>query len=211
MYQATLLDPPHGDGPRVILEERGLVTYEPRFLAPDEADTLLRSLLCDVPWKQEHLRIYGRDLPFPRLTAWYGEPGAVYTYSGVANRPLPWIPALAGLRARLQQVIASPFNSVLLNLYRTGCDGMGWHADDEPELGPRPTIASVSVGAGRRFELRSRETREVRRIELEHGSLLVMRGDCQHGWEHRVPKQLSVRASRINLTFRAVETAGYLR
>jgi alkylated DNA repair dioxygenase AlkB len=207
MYQPKLIERPEDDAPRVVLDQHGLVTYDPCFLERPQADALLRALLCDVPWKQEHLRIYGREIPFPRLTAWYGDPGAVYTYSGIANRPLAWTPPLAQLRERVQRTLGVRFNSALLNLYRTGCDGMGWHADDEPELGARPVIASVSLGAVRRFELRSRETRELRRIDLEHGSLLVMSGESQRCWEHQVPKERTIRATRINLTFRAVAIA----
>jgi len=205
MYQPKLIERPEDDAPRVVLDERGLVTYDPCFLERPVADVLLHELLSEVPWKQEHLRVYGREIPFPRLTAWYGDPGAIYTYSGIANRPLAWTPVLALLRERLQRTLGTCFNSVLLNLYRTGCDGMGWHADDEPELGARPVVASVSLGAVRRFELRSRQTGEVRRIELEHGSLLVMRGESQRCWEHQVPKERTVRATRVNLTFRAVQ------
>jgi alkylated DNA repair dioxygenase AlkB len=207
MYQPKLSLEAEDGGPRVVLAKHGLVTYEPAFLAPAEAGLLLRELLGEVRWRQEHLRVAGREIPFPRLTAWYGDPGAVYTYSGIANRPLDWTPGLARLRDRLRASLGAGFNSVLLNLYRTGSDSMGWHADDEPELGPRPVIASVSLGAARRFELRSRETGETRRLALEDGSLLVMSGETQHRWRHQVPKEPTVRAPRLNLTFRTVEVA----
>ncbi|HEX3464497.1 MAG TPA: alpha-ketoglutarate-dependent dioxygenase AlkB [Candidatus Elarobacter sp.] len=207
MYQ-TKLSLEHDDGaPRAVVAKHGLVTYEPAFLAPAEAAALLGELLGEVTWRQEHLRIHGRAIPFPRLAAWYGDPGALYTYSGIENRPQSWTPALARLRDRLRAATGAVFNSALLNLYRTGSDSMGWHADDEPELGPQPVIASVSLGAARRFELRSRETGETRRVVLEHGSLLVMSGETQHCWKHQVPKEPTVRAPRINLTFRTVEVA----
>jgi len=206
MYEPKLFDP--SGGVRLVLEEHGLVTYDPYFLGAPAADELLRELLHVVPWKQEHLRLYGRDIPFPRLTAWYGDPGAVYTYSGIVNRPLPWIGALARLRDRLHVALGVRFNSALLNLYRTGSDGMGWHADDERELGERPLIASVSLGAARRFELRPVPKGESRGLALEHGSLLVMSGDTQRSWKHQVPKEPTVRAPRVNLTFRTVEPAG---
>lgn len=207
MYQPKLPVEPEDGAPRAVLAKHGLVTYEPAFLSATEASALMRELLGDVRWRQEHLRIAGREIPFPRLTAWYGDPGAVYSYSGVENRPVAWTPALARLRDRLRAALGAGFNSALLNLYRTGSDSMGWHADDEPELGPRPLIASVSLGATRRFELRSRETGETRRVALEHGSLLVMSGETQHRWRHQVPKETTVRAPRVNLTFRTVALA----
>jgi hypothetical protein len=122
----------------VVLDEHGLVTYDRDFLDAQTADELLRELLGVVAWKQEHLRLYGRAIPFPRLTAWYGDPGAVYTYSGIVNEPRAWTAGLARLRDRLYVALGVRFNSALLNLYRTGSDGMGWHADDEPELGRAP-------------------------------------------------------------------------
>lgn len=205
MHQPLLFaEPVPGGAPRVVLDERGLVTYDRGFLDTTTADELLRELLGAVPWKQEHLRLYGRAIPFPRLTAWYGDPGAVYTYSGIVNEPRAWTTGLARLRDRLLVALGVRFNSVLLNLYRTGSDGMGWHADDEPELGERPTIASVSLGAARRFELRLLPKGETRALALEHGSLLVMSGDTQHCWKHQVPKETTVRAPRVNVTFRVV-------
>lgn len=208
MYQPKLSLEPDGGAPRVVVAKHGLVTYEPAFLSASEAAVLLRELLAEVRWRQDHLRIHGRQIPFPRLTAWYGDPGAVYSYSGIENRPVAWTPALARLRDRLRAALGTGFNSALLNLYRTGSDSMGWHADDEPELGARPLIASVSLGAARRFELRSRASGETRRVVLEHGSLLVMSGETQHRWRHQVPKEPTVRAPRVNLTFRTVALAG---
>ena len=205
MYQPKLIDPPHDGAPRVVVNERGLVTYDPAFIEPDAADALLAELLRAVPWRQDRLQIHGREIPFPRLTAWYGDTGAVYTYSGVRNRPTAWSTPLARLREKLQTALRARFNSALLNLYRTGSDSMGWHADDERELGPRPLIASVSLGATRRFELRPNDGGETRRLQLEHGSLLVMSGETQHRWKHQVPKEPTVRAPRVNLTFRLVD------
>lgn len=204
MYQPQLSLEPDDGAPRIVVAKHGLVTYEPAFLSASDAAALMRELLGEVRWRQEHLRIAGREIPFPRLTAWYGDPRAVYTYSGIENRPLAWTPALARLRDRLRATLGTGLNSVLLNLYRTGSDSMGWHADDEPELGSRPVIASVSLGASRRFELRCRETGETRRVLLEHGSLLVMSGAAQHRWVHQVPKEPTVRAPRVNLTFRTM-------
>ncbi len=151
------------------------------------------------------MRLFGREHLTPRLCAWYGDPGVRYAYSGQALEPLPWPPALARLRARLQNALGCPFNSVLCNLYRDGTDSMGWHSDDEASLGPRPVIASLSLGAARRFALRHR-TRAYRSVALAlgHGDLLIMAGDTQHHWQHAVPKTRRPIAPRINLTFRTV-------
>jgi alkylated DNA repair dioxygenase AlkB len=205
MHQPLLFEKPAlGGARRVVLDEHSLVTYDRDFLDAETADELLSELLSVVPWKQEHLRLYGRAIPFPRLTAWYGDPGAVYTYSGIVNEPRAWIAPLARLRDRLRVTLGVRFNSALLNLYRTGSDGMGWHADDEPELGERPTIASVSLGATRRFDLRAEPKGETRSLALEHGSLLVMSGETQRRWKHQVPKEPTVRAPRVNATFRFI-------
>ncbi|MDB5072624.1 MAG: repair system protein [Candidatus Eremiobacteraeota bacterium] len=207
MHQPLLFAEPAG-ARRVVLDEHGLVTYDRDFLDAATADELLRELLGAVPWKQEHLRLYGRAIPFPRLTAWYGDSGAVYTYSGIVNVPRAWTAGLARLRDRLHVALGVRFNSALLNLYRTGSDGMGWHADDEPELGERPVIASLSLGATRRFELRRLPKGDTRGLALEHGSLLVMSGETQSCWKHQVPKETTVRAPRVNLTFRVIDPRG---
>lgn len=190
--------------PRVVLERDGLVTYEPRFLGGPDADRAFTAVLRQTAWSQEHLTIAGRRIPFPRLTAWYGDPGAAYTYSGVRNEPRPWIDVLEALRLRVSARVGVRFTSVLLNQYRGGDDGMGWHADDEPELGDQPIIASLSLGAERTFQLKHRDDAAVVAVALEHGSLLVMAGATQHRWLHRVPKQKNARGTRLNLTFRCI-------
>jgi alkylated DNA repair dioxygenase AlkB len=190
-----------------VLAREGTVRYEPRALDPAQADALLGALLAQTAWTQEAFTLYGRHVPFPRLSAWYGDPGAVYTYSGIRNEPLPWTAALAALREHLAQRTGVRFNSVLLNQYRHGGEHMGWHADDEPELGPAPVIASLSLGAERVFEFEHRGDRERIAIVLGHGSLLVMEGETQHRWRHRLPKQRDADGVRVNLTFRVVVTA----
>lgn len=190
--------------PRVVLARDGLVTYEPDFLTADEADGILACLRAEIPWSQDAMTIFGRKVAFPRLTAWYGDPDALYTYSGLRNEPRPWTPLLAALRERLVARTGIAFNSVLLNFYRDGADAMGWHADDERELGRQPTIASLSVGGERPFQLRHRRDGETVALLLAHGSLLVMSGATQHAWVHRVPRQRRVHAPRINLTYRRV-------
>lgn len=176
----------------------------PDFLAADEADRLLAGLLQTLPWEQHRVRLFGRELPAPRLSCWIGDAGAVYAYSGVRHTPQPWPRPLAALRARLQQTLGLRFNSVLANLYRNGDDAMGWHADDEPELGPEPCIAAVSLGAPRTLRFRSRDRRHAAALVLPHGSLLVMAGPTQTLTQHCLPRSRSVRAPRISLTFRRI-------
>jgi alkylated DNA repair dioxygenase AlkB len=179
------------------------IRFLPRWLAAERADPLFATLRDEVPWEQGTVQLFGREIPEPRLTAWYGR--ADYTYSGrtVRARALPAF--LAALAAEVERDAGHAFNAVLLNLYRDGRDSMGLHADDEPELGDNPLIASVSLGATRRFQLRpKRGSSSPITLELEHGSLLVMGGTCQHVFRHGVPKERREVGARINLTFRAI-------
>ena len=180
--------------------------FDPTFLPAAEADAMLRQLMAAVAWEQRTIRLFGQEFPQPRLTAWHGDPGARYAYSGLTWEPKPWTPALSALRQRVEAATASRFNSVLLNLYRDGRDSMGWHADDEPELGPQPTIASLSLGATRRFRLRPRAgvVHPPFSLDLASGSLLLMRGPTQQHWQHALPKTTRPLGPRLNLTFRWV-------
>jgi alkylated DNA repair dioxygenase AlkB len=174
-----------------------------RAFGPTEADFQLRTLRDEIKWQQEEIVLFGRRHLVPRLVAWHGDPGSAYSYSGTAHEPSPWTPTLIAIRQRIEALTGHTFNSVLLNLYRNGSDGMGWHADDEPELGRNPVIASVSFGATRRFKLRHRKRRDsVTTLELTHGSLLLMAGNTQHAYVHAVPKTAVVSGERINLTYR---------
>ena len=144
----------------------------------------------------------------PRLVAWYGDPGASYTSSGTAHDPLAWTPELAFLRAKAQALTGFFFNGVLLNLYRDGRDGMGWHSDNEPELGSEPAVASISFGAERRFRLKHRRRKtETTDLTLKDGSLLLMYGATQQNWLHSVPKTAAPTGERINLSFRRILAA----
>ena len=177
----------------------------PLAFAPHEASQLLDALIADIEWRQEEVLIFGQRRSVPRLVAWHGDPGASYTYSGTPHDPLPWTQPLEQIRSRLFDLTGSRFNSVLLNLYRNGRDGMGWHADDEPELGRDPVIASVSLGAPRRFCFRHRRDRTLKLdLTLSHGSLLLMSGATQHHWVHALPKTSLPTDRRLNLTFRTV-------
>jgi alkylated DNA repair dioxygenase AlkB len=175
----------------------------PGAFGAGEATQLFDDLRRQIDWRQEEILMFGRRVPVPRRVAWHGDPGASYTYSGTEHHPLPWTPALERVRARVTELTGVDFNAVLLNLYRDGRDGMGWHADDEPELGRNPVIASVSLGETRRFCLRHRRRRELRvDVPLAHGSLLLMSGGTQHHWVHALPKTAAAVGERINLTFR---------
>ncbi|MCE3004904.1 MAG: alpha-ketoglutarate-dependent dioxygenase AlkB [Xanthomonadaceae bacterium] len=186
----------------------GALRWAPAFLDPGAADALLAEIDAEVPWERHHVRIFGREIPAPRLSCWIGDPGAAYTYSRVRFEPRPWTPALARVRQRIEQALDARFNSVLANRYASGADSMGWHADDEPELGPRPVIASLSLGATRRFVLRPRSGGAKVELPLTHGSLLVMAGDTQANWQHALPRMAGAAGLRINLTFRRIVDRG---
>lgn len=181
------------------------LSYDAAWLGAAEADQLLGLLRAEIPWERHRIRIFGREIDSPRLSCWIGDPGASYTYSRTRFEPHPWSPALADLRARVEAATGCGFNSVLANLYRDGADGMGWHADDEPELGPAPSIASISLGAPRRFQLRHRSDPAQRAtLTLAHGSLLLMQGATQANYRHALPRTARPVAPRLNLTFRLV-------
>ena len=172
---------------------------------PAAADEMLALLRSRIDWQQEDIVIFGERRRVPRLVAWHGDPGTAYTYSGTAHEPLPWTPELQRVRHRAEELTGHRYNSVLLNLYRDGRDGMGWHADDEPELGREPAIASVSFGATRRFKLRHRRSRSAAcTLDLAHGDLLLMAGGTQQHYVHAVPKTARPVGERVNLTLRWV-------
>ncbi|WP_170843603.1 alpha-ketoglutarate-dependent dioxygenase AlkB [Luteibacter sp. UNCMF331Sha3.1] len=180
------------------------VTFAPAWLEASEGDRLLAHLLASLPWEVHRIRMFGRVVDSPRLSAWMGDEGAVYRYSGTRFVPHPWIPELLALRDRVAAACGVPFNSVLANLYRDGADRMGWHSDDEPELGAQPVIASVSLGAERTFRFRAKAGGEPTAIALTHGSLLTMAGDTQRLYKHELPPRKRVSDPRINLTFRHI-------
>lgn len=180
--------------------------YQRGWLDGVQATALLHLLQAQLAWEQSTIRVYGRWCKIPRLNAWYADPGCDYAYSGLRMPVNPWTPALQNLRERLQQATGHQFNSVLANLYRDGSDSVGWHADNEPELGRNPVIASLSLGAARVFQLKHCTRADVPRqsIELGHGDLLLMSGVTQHHWHHAIPKTRKPCGIRINLTFRRV-------
>lgn len=188
------------------------VAWLPGWLGAGEADALLAGLHRAIDWEQHRIRMFGREVDVPRLSCWIGDPVASYTYSGTRFEPRPWPPLLAALRERVAQVCGARFNSVLANLYRDGSDSMGWHSDDEPELGPQLVIASLSLGAERRFRMRRKLPRghkpvagDTLELRLGHGSLLRMAGDTQRLYRHDLPKARAATGPRINLTFRRID------
>lgn len=182
------------------------IDFFPGIDLGDPPDVWLARLAEDLAWRSETITLFGKTMLQPRLLAWYGDPDAHYRYSGKTHTPLPWTDHLLALKARVEDATGARFNSVLANLYRDHSDSMGLHADDEPELGAQPVIASLSLGATRVFRLKHRHDRRVAplKLPLVSGSLLVMAGDTQQNWKHEVPKQRVPCGPRINLTFRYV-------
>lgn len=177
----------------------------PDWIRSDIADSLMNTLRVNIPWQCHRIKIFGREVDSPRLSCWMGDPGASYVYSQTRFEPHSWLPELQSLRERLQNEFECKFNSVLANLYRDGQDSMGWHSDDEPELGRQPVIASISLGATRRFSFKAKtENAKAVHIELPHGSLLLMRGDTQKNYRHALAKTAKPAGERINLTFRCI-------
>ena len=190
-------------------------TYIPRFLDEDQTAGALVRLWRELDWSQREIKLFGRRVMQPRLVAWYGDAGALYSYSGLTLQPLPWHPLLLDLRLRIERHTGQQYNAVLANAYRSGDDSMGWHADNEKELGPRPVIASLSLGAPRRFLLRPARHQpglvaKVRGgvetgsfgMTLENGSLLLMKAGCQQRYQHSLPRTRRAAGLRINLTYR---------
>lgn len=180
------------------------VVHFPSVFNTLEADYLLEQLLENVIWQQEKIKIYGQIHKLPRLTAWYGDEGKRYTYSGITVYSLNWINPLSEIKSRIEEVSGDLFNSVLINRYRDGSDSISWHADDEHELGPCPLIGSLSFGEARSFQMKHKFRDEKFQITLEHGSYLLMKGNTQRNWLHRIPKSKRPLGERISLTFRQI-------
>ena len=181
------------------------------FLSAAEAERLLNRLLSYISWRQDTITIFGKTHPLPRLQAWYGDADCHYRYSGLTLEPQPWSKDLLTLKTLIEEYCQSNFNSVLANLYRHGQDSNGWHSDDEKELGEHPVIASLSLGATRRFRLRHKFQKELPAIDLDFtsGSLLCMSGRSQSHWQHTLPKTARNVGPRINLTFRKIISGMY--
>jgi alkylated DNA repair dioxygenase AlkB len=188
-----------------LLPAGGEAYYFPGVFDRSTSDYYFNELSTGIRWKQEPVKLFGKEIMQPRLTAWYGDMDKPYEYSGLKMETNEWIQPLIEIKKIADEYAGTVSSSVLLNLYRDGNDGLGWHRDNEKMLGPQPVIASVSLGATRLFQFRNYRTKDqLISIELESGSLLIMKGDSQKEWEHRVPKRRQDVGARINLTFRSV-------
>ena len=189
----------------------GVIRFVEALFSPSESTHWFAVLRDGTSWRQEEIRIFGKRRPSPRLTAWHGDAGAQYSYSGLTLDPAPWTEALLAIKRRVEAVSGAGFNSVLMNYYRHGQDSMGWHSDDEPELGEAPLIGAVSFGASRRLQLRHRSVAGLRKtIDLPGGSYLEMAGPMQRHWRHCIPKETAATGAgpRISLTFRTIKKPG---
>ena len=190
------------------LEGGGGLRYWPSCWAPPEANRVFAKLRASVPWEQGTVKLFGRQIDEPRLSVWFGDPEASYRYSGVTRKPVPFSEQILQIKRSVEASSGHSFNSCLANLYRHGRDSMGWHADDEAELGPSPVIASVSFGEPRRFRLKQRDGLGRESLVLAHGSLLVMEAGTQAHWKHSIAKTSKEIGERINLTFRFFHPLG---
>lgn len=190
---------------RNLIPHHGVAHLYEDFFNAEEARLLALELTEQVPWKQEPIRMFGKEVMQPRLTCWYSDPGVAYSYSGISMKSLTWNKTLLSIKSRIEPVAGVSFTGALLNLYRDGHDSMGWHRDNEKVLGHNPVIGSVSFGATRLFQFRDYDTKsEIVTLNLSNGSLLIMSGETQHYWQHRIPKQARLAAPRINITFRVI-------
>ena len=192
------------DPQRNLLPVDGEVYDHGRIYRDDEARALFAALLQEVPWQHDELVMFGKHLVTARKVAWFGDEKKAYRYSGSTKIAEPWTPLLASVKARVEACVGSTFNACLLNLYASGDEGMGWHSDDEATLGGMPTIASLSLGAVRRFDFRHKGDGQKVSVVLDDSQLILMTGSTQHHWQHALPKTKRVRAPRINLTFRTI-------
>lgn len=185
-----------------LLPKDGEVEFVSHFIERD----CLHEIIDSIEWSQDNMQMFGKRIDLPRLTAWYGDPEATYTYSGITNQPLSWTPLLLKLREKIESYTKEDFNSVLLNYYRNQNDHMSWHTDNERELGPSPVIASLSFGEERLFQFKHHLDKEEKKVSIktEPGSLIVMRGETQKYWRHRIAKTSLPMGPRVNLTFRKI-------
>ena len=182
------------------------IEYYPNFFDSNRSNELFEKLKNEVPWQQDNITVFGKTHPQPRLTALFGNEGKPYSYSNIVMQPNAWNPLLMFIKNEIEEICQGNFTTVLLNYYRDGKDSNGWHADNEKELGRNPVIASVSFGAERFFHLQHNTIKEQKlKINLENGSLLIMKGSTQHFWKHQIPKTAAAIGPRINLTFRIIK------
>ncbi|HJY11068.1 MAG TPA: alpha-ketoglutarate-dependent dioxygenase AlkB [Nitrososphaeraceae archaeon] len=194
----------HEDEVSNLLPNDGTVNYYGKILNSKEANQNFDLLMKNILWQNDEVIIFGKHIITKRKAAWYGDSEYLYTYSNSTKQALPWTEELSWLRQIVEELVGAKFNSCLLNLYHNGKEGMGWHSDDEKSLGKNNTIASLSLGAERKFLFKHKQTKQIVSLVLEHGSLLVMKEATQSNWLHSLPKSKNIIHSRINLTFRTI-------
>ena len=188
-----------------LLPQDGIVNYYKNLLTLNEANSYFDCLLKTIEWKNDQALIYGKLIITKRKVAWYGDTDFEYTYSKTTKRALPWTTELIELKKITEELTGEKFNSCLLNLYHNGDEGMTWHSDAEKVLKKNGAIASLSLGAERKFSFKHKETKETLSLILENGSLLLMKGSTQTYWLHRLPPTKLISTPRINLTFRSID------
>ena len=189
-----------------LLPFDGEVFHYPGFFSKAESDVLFEGLVSQIPWKQEPIIIFGKEVMQPRLTAWYADQGVTYKYSGVTLQAQAWPDSVYEIKRRVEKETGFKFNSALLNFYRDQTDSMGWHRDNEKELGANPVVASVSFGASRDFKFKNYKDKDTKvSVTLAHGDLLMMQGKTQHEWMHAIAKSTRAIGPRINITFRLIK------
>jgi alkylated DNA repair dioxygenase AlkB len=187
-----------------LLPKDGTVYYYGKVLSSSEANQYFDLLMKNILWKNDEVIIFGKHIVTKRKAAWYGDSNYLYTYSNITKQALPWTKELSGLKQMVEEFAGVKFNSCLLNLYHNGDEGMGWHSDDEESLGKNNTIASMSLGAERKFLIKHKQSKQTVSLVLEHGSLLIMKDATQRNWLHSLPKSKNIVQPRINLTFRTI-------
>jgi alkylated DNA repair dioxygenase AlkB len=200
-----MLDLFNQDPLKNLLPHQGNVRYYGTIFTLKESDAFRDYLLTEIAWQNDEAFIFGKHIITKRKVAWYGDRAFNYTYSNATKIALPWTPELLIIKSKIEGMTGISFNSCLLNLYHSGEEGMAWHSDDEKALGKNTNIASISFGAERKFAFKHKETKQKIDAFLEHGSLLMMQGETQTHWLHRLPPTKKVHKPRINLTFRTIQ------
>ena len=183
-----------------------LLNYRANIFRPEESEYLMNKFIAEMPWQQKVVKMYNKNIFTPRLTIWVGDPGTDYSFSGEKHDPLPWTEELLMIKNKIEPLAGTKFNSVLLNYYRDGNDSVAWHSDNEDSLGRHPVVASVTFGQVRSFDIRNKKNHSQKfSVRLENGSYLLMKGELQEKWEHRIAKSNKPMKERVNLTFRVIK------
>jgi len=204
MMQSQLFEPSLRESNQNLLPRDGCIRYFPGIYSEPSSAQLISQLQTSLQWDSDQLMMFGKLVTMRRKVAWVGDPNCSYTYSGVKKTPQNWTPELLSIKSQLEEIAKAEFNSCLLNLYHDGDDGMGWHSDNERELDPKAPIASLSLGAQRKFSLRHKKDKETISLFLENGSALIMYPPTQEYWQHALLKTKTASEVRINLTFRKI-------